>query len=65
MSVKRIPAAEARARFRNVVQAVRARGERIEITRYGRVLAGIVPVRDLKLLRDCEGESSRRAARRR
>lgn len=53
---KRVAVAEARAYFKDLVQDVRRKGERVKITRYGKTLACIVPVADAKKLEECDEE---------
>jgi prevent-host-death family protein len=50
----RIPAAEARRHFAEIVKKAKA-GERIKLTRYDKTLAVIIPKNDLDVLEDCEG----------
>lgn len=55
--------AKARSSFRALVRRVQHAQERVRLTRYGKTVAGIVPVRDLDLLEACEedGPQNRRA----
>jgi prevent-host-death family protein len=67
---KRVAVGEARAYLRDLVDDVRAKGERVKLTRYGKTLAFVVPVEDVRLLEECKDElvncsERKRAARRR
>ena len=55
-SRKRVPAAEARAGMKDLVDAVKDRNERIKITRYGKTVAYLVPARDGEALETCAAE---------
>jgi len=48
---RRVTATEARAKFFALLDSV-AQGEEIEITRYGRIIAVIVPVKSPSLLKN-------------
>jgi prevent-host-death family protein len=56
MARKRVPAAEARAGMKDLVDAVKNRNERIKITRYGKTVAYLVPAQDGEALEDCASE---------
>ncbi|MGO9606686.1 MAG: type II toxin-antitoxin system Phd/YefM family antitoxin [Candidatus Binataceae bacterium] len=58
-----VSAAEARARFADVLGAAAYRGERISITRHGKTIAAVVPADDLALLEELENTSDLRAAK--
>ena len=47
-----------RERFADVIAHVAVRRERIVLTRHGREVGAIVPVEDLKRLRDMDGAGS-------
>jgi prevent-host-death family protein len=53
---KRVPAAEARAEMKDLVDAVKVRNERIKITRYGKTVAYLVPTKDGEALDNCQAE---------
>jgi prevent-host-death family protein len=53
---KRVAVAEARASFKDLVEDVKDKSERISLTRYNRTVAGIVPAEDLELLEACREE---------
>jgi prevent-host-death family protein len=53
---KRVPAAEARAGMKDLVDAVKERNERIKITRYGKTVAYLVPTKDGEALENCGSE---------
>jgi len=53
---KRVPAAEARAGMKDLVDAVQERNARIKITRYGKTVAYLVPTRDGEALEKCGDE---------
>jgi prevent-host-death family protein len=53
---KRVPAAEARAGMKDLVDAVKERNERIKITRYGKTVAYLVPPEDGEALEICGDE---------
>jgi prevent-host-death family protein len=53
---KRVPAAEARAGMKDLVDAVKERNERIKITRYGKTVAYLVPTKDGEALENCGDE---------
>jgi prevent-host-death family protein len=55
-SKKRVPAAEARAAMKDLVDAVKDRNERIKITRYGKTVAYLVPAKDGEHLENCGEE---------
>jgi prevent-host-death family protein len=55
-SKKRVPAAEARAAMKDLVDAVKDRNERIKITRYGKTVAYLVPAKDGEHLESCGDE---------
>jgi prevent-host-death family protein len=55
-SKKRVPAAEARAAMKDLVDAVKDRNERIKITRYGKTVAYLVPAKDGEHLENCADE---------
>lgn len=55
-SKKRVPAAEARAAMKDLVDAVKDRNERIKITRYGKTVAYLVPAKDGEHLEACGDE---------
>ena len=55
-SKKRVPAAEARAGMKDLVDAVKHRNERIKITRYGKTVAYLVPAKDGEALENCADE---------
>lgn len=55
-SKKRVPAAEARAAMKDLVDAVKDRNERIKITRYGKTVAYLVPAKDGEALENCGDE---------
>lgn len=55
-SRKRVPAAEARAGMKDLVDAVKNRNERIKITRYGKTVAYLVPAKDGEALENCAAE---------
>jgi prevent-host-death family protein len=55
-SKKRVPAAEARAAMKDLVDAVKDRNERIKITRYGKTVAYLVPAKDGEHLEHCADE---------
>ena len=56
MAKKRVPAAEARAAMKDLVDAVKDRNERIKITRYGKTVAYLVPAKDGEHLENCPEE---------
>jgi prevent-host-death family protein len=56
MARKRVPAAEARAGMKDLVDAVKNRNERIKITRYGKTVAYLVPAQDGEALEKCADE---------
>src|SRR5687767_5669463 len=56
MARKRVPAAEARAGMKDLVDAVKNRNERIKITRYGKTVAYLVPAQDGEALESCADE---------
>jgi prevent-host-death family protein len=66
----RISTSRARRQFADTVKRAARDGRRVKITHYGKTLVGLVPARDLEVLRECEerskadGARSRRAARR-
>jgi prevent-host-death family protein len=53
-SPKRVPKAEARKRFAEIVTDAGRGGERIKITHYGKTLAVLIPKADLERLQHCE-----------
>ncbi len=64
----RISASKARSNLARIVDAVKADDERVVLTQYGRDVAAIIPVADLKLLEEMEdgrdaAEMRRRLAR--
>ena len=64
--MERIPTSKARKDFADVMKRAARQGKRVKITLYGKTLAGLVPPKDLELLKECEDhhERPKRAARR-
>jgi prevent-host-death family protein len=58
--MKKIEATQARQEFSDTVNRVAYGGDRIVLKRRGKALAAIVPIADIDLIKECEGE---RAAR--
>jgi prevent-host-death family protein len=64
--MERIPTSKARKEFAEVMKRAAQEGKRVKITLYGKTLAGLVPPKDLDLLKECEGnheQPRKRAAR--
>jgi prevent-host-death family protein len=67
--MERIATAKARKQFADLIKRAGREGKRLKITHYGKTLVGVVPVKDLELLQDCENRRTeagrtRKAARR-
>jgi prevent-host-death family protein len=58
-----VSVSEARQDFAELVNRAAYRGERLRVSRHGRVVAAIVPIEDLDLLERLEDEIDLRAAR--
>ena len=56
LPLRRIAVAAMRERFADVLAHVAVRRERIVLTRHGREVGAIVPVEDLRRLRELDGE---------
>jgi prevent-host-death family protein len=52
--MERIPTSKARKEFAEVMKRAAEQGKRVKITLYGKTLAGLVPPKDLDLLKECE-----------
>jgi prevent-host-death family protein len=55
-SGRRVAVAQARASLPDLVQDVKRTGSRLRLTRYGKTIACLVPVKDVDTLEECESE---------